>query len=585
MNSLEKIGSLLILGVWMLFLLLQNLGYWEVLQRKCNVEIEFLPALTCAVQISVLFFAGILNLLLEAAVCLWLFGLLSLGYCVKQSRGLSFAKRYCNAGYLCLFLFLAALILHLHGATFSAGDDFTHWGLVAKSVLTTDHMPTMREAYIEYPDYPLGSAVFIYYCMRFSGAITSEWQMMLCQAYLALAFLLPMMLPLKKHRGVGFVVAVLLTEFFLKYNIRPSSLQVDTLLPLAGMAMLLYVFRYCAAGETGKPSFYLASAFIMAVSQIKSAGAFFVAIALGYVMLEGKKDRQWKQRIIVVLVQLIVYLLWMKHRDYVFGYAGRHGVSIKEFSRVLAIHDKSELPVLIRSFVLRLASFKGNILCLCAAAVVRILYCTAGERKQISDFVKLCGKVLLAYLAYMAALCVMYYTSMEVPGYETSLPGFDRYAQTAVIAVLYGFGVLLMQRISEYQFRREKCAVAALLVLLPGLLWWQGIRKPFLLETPPVSADRVKIENAMRYKYIKEGTSCAILGVEEENLGPRYIAKYLFNNWDRENFTINSMEDFRAVEDYDPDYLIILDLDNPYIQQWIQEKYPEYVGKTFIDLT
>ena len=45
------------------------------------------------------------------------------------------------------------------------------------------------------------------------------------------------------------------------------------------------------------------------------------------------------------------------------------------------------------------------------------------------------------------------------------------------------------------------------------------------------------------------------------------------------------MEDFRAVEDYDPDYLIILDLDNPYIQQWIQEKYPEYVGKTFIDLT
>ena len=580
-----KILSLMILGAWLLFLLLQNLGYWEILRRKCGVEIEFLPALTCAVQISVLFFAGILNLLLEATVCLWLFGLLSLGYCIKQNRDLSFVKRYCNVGYLCFFLFFAALILYLHGATFSSGDDFTHWGLVAKSMLTTDHMPTMREAYIEYPDYPLGSAMFIYFCMRFSGAINSEWQMMLCQAYLVLAFLLPMMLPLKKHRAIGFIVAVLMTEFFLRYSIRPYSLQVDTLLPLAGMAMLLYVFRYCSAWKTGKPSFYLASAFILAVSQIKSAAAFFAAITLGYILLEGKKDRQWKQRIIMVLVQLIVYLLWVKHRDYVFGYAGRHGVSIEEYAYVLSVHNKAELPVLIRSFVLRLLGFEGNLICFAVAAVVGLCYFAAGGVKQLSGFLKLCGKGLLLYLAYMVALCVMYYTSMDVPGYETSLPGFDRYAQIAVIAVLYGLTVLLMERISASQFRREKYAAATLAVLLPGLLWSQGITKPFLMETPPVNADRVKIEDAMRYKYIKEGTSCAILGVEEGNMGPRYIAKYLFNNWDRENFTVSSMEDLRAVEDYDPDYIIILDLENPYIQQWIQEKYPEYVGKTFIDLT
>lgn len=46
------------------------MGYWEFFRRKTKVNIYFLPVLTVAVQVSILFAAGLLNILAEISFLL-----------------------------------------------------------------------------------------------------------------------------------------------------------------------------------------------------------------------------------------------------------------------------------------------------------------------------------------------------------------------------------------------------------------------------------------------------------------------------------------------------------------------------------
>ena len=43
--------------LWLTLFALQNLGFWEFLQRKTNADFVFLPGITVVVQMSVLFVA------------------------------------------------------------------------------------------------------------------------------------------------------------------------------------------------------------------------------------------------------------------------------------------------------------------------------------------------------------------------------------------------------------------------------------------------------------------------------------------------------------------------------------------------
>ena len=55
---------------------LSNLGYQELLRKKTRIHIYFLPGLTVALQVSVLFFGGLFNILREVSVMIWTGGLL-----------------------------------------------------------------------------------------------------------------------------------------------------------------------------------------------------------------------------------------------------------------------------------------------------------------------------------------------------------------------------------------------------------------------------------------------------------------------------------------------------------------------------
>ena len=171
---------------------LSTLGTFQLIRKISNdkIDVYFLPSLTIAIQVTILFFAGILNLLPEITMILYLLGLLGIVISLRENKGLKFVKDYFNDGYLLLFLIAFVMAMSVRGKLFSHYDNFSHWALVVRYMLEVNHYPNFLSTLIDFQEYPLGSATYIYY---FAKPISnSESVQMLAQIYMLLAAVLPL---------------------------------------------------------------------------------------------------------------------------------------------------------------------------------------------------------------------------------------------------------------------------------------------------------------------------------------------------------------------------------------------------------
>lgn len=156
----------------------------------------------------------------------------------------------------------------LHGHVLCRYDNFSHWGLVARTVLQNDRYPNFADTLIDFQQYPLGSTTFIYY---FSKIVSNaEYIQMLAQSYLMLCFLIPIFKYVKKHWSIVFTYMLLFINFIFCYCIWPTSLCVDTLLPLQGMAVLLFLYSECLFNEKKEKMFLFYIRFLFYVRLCKS---------------------------------------------------------------------------------------------------------------------------------------------------------------------------------------------------------------------------------------------------------------------------------------------------------------------------
>ena len=145
--------------------ILSSLGWWEMIRKRSDVNIYFIPSLTVAVQVVFLFLSGLLNLLREGAAVLFLLGLLFLLVSAFENKrfSVSFLRNYYDPGFLYLGVISVAMGFFLKGRIFTHQDNFSHWALVVKTMLMNNRFPTFMDPLIKYQEYPLGSSAFIYY--------------------------------------------------------------------------------------------------------------------------------------------------------------------------------------------------------------------------------------------------------------------------------------------------------------------------------------------------------------------------------------------------------------------------------------
>ena len=274
-------------------LLMSFWGYFFVVCRFGKIKSWFVPVICMAGVSLALFFGGLLGILALAADLALLGGLA--GFIVfavlvfrKKIRPL---KRslwgFCFGVGAAVFLLLSLDLKLLHY------DNFSHWALIVKYLLSTDHFPGADTVMIPFRDYPPGSSVFIYYVCRFAGR--SQGIMLLAQNSMLIACFYAVSGIVKERRrfllysfpGMG---CALLS--YLNLTIRINNLLVDFLLPLLAMASAAVSFRYCRE----KWKLCIIQAILLGfMGIVKNTGVFFAGAA-GIYALWMSFYAGWKSR-------------------------------------------------------------------------------------------------------------------------------------------------------------------------------------------------------------------------------------------------------------------------------------------------
>ena len=563
-------------------LMLSNLGYWEFFRSKSRLNVYFLPAFTIGTQFLVLFAAGVLNFLAEAAYAVYILGLLLfLGALRKEKGGL--LKPYLNWGYGFLAVVTVLAALEVRGQLFSLYDSFSHWALVVRNILSTDGFPNFADEVITFQSYPLGSASYLYYFCKMIG--TGEDVQMLAQVFMTLCMILPLFAYVKKNPLVCTVFLTLLTNFFLCYISDILDISVDTLLPLTGMAAVLLLHHECLAPEEAeRRSVFYAVPLLCLTVQIKNSGIFFAAAGAVLLLASMKKDRKdILSKLAVAASPAAVLLLWSRHCDYVFARAAatKHSMRADWYSSIFAEKSPEDIRIIVGK-VAKYAVTRKELLCLVLwLAVLGIMvWLFAGALKK--PYLRLLAWSAGLYVVYVIGIMGMYLFSMPLEE-ALSVGSLSRYAKTLDIALYYLMACCAVSVLSRTEEKRLRAAAGTVLVVLMVGTWGTqlGSFKTIFEQS------RVDLHNSIQRRldfeevlaeYGVPAESSYFICIPEEDYGYIYfLCKYLMDSANLDAVLIREEAQLEQAREYE--FFINLDEDNPVIQKWLEENFPGMADK------
>ena len=556
----------------LLLFFISTIGSFELIRKVSDdkVSIYFLPSLTIAIQVTVLFPAGLLNLLPEAVYGLYLIGFAGIIYRIIKERSLAFLKAYLNPGYILTFALLLIFAVYLRGKVLVHYDNFSHWGLVVKSMLATNRYPNFQDTVITFQEYPLGSSTYIYYFAKLIK--TSESFQMLAQTYMMLAAILPLCSFATKNQLAVSAVVLSFTNYVFGYNIRITDLLVDTLLPLVGICGLLFVFQHCK--EDRKIMLWFAACYMVQVSQIKNSGIFFVVFMVIYLLkLAPKRDIHHGMCAAAPFLSL---LLWHKHCGYVFLSAAttKHAMTFESFESVFAARTPEGIKTICMSLLRYAVTYKKVWTTAAVCALIGVLILVA-RKELMKEFRKTAVLSLVIYVTYMIGMLGMYLFSM--PGGENGeLAAVSRYTKSILIAILYLNMVPAVMLISELSGRKLMTAAAAACVFASFYVVSGSFTT--VLQLSYDASERKWIEDACKkYSVAMESSYCILIPSDDAGYAS-YLGKYIFQT-PVKAAVIQNEDDFNEISQK---YVFVYDQNNEIIQNWVQKVYPEQVGNEVI---
>lgn len=566
----------------LLLLITSNFGLWELLRRKTKVNIFFIPSLTVALQTSVLLLTGILNLLFETTMMITGFGLAYLIFCIWKEKNVRFFKNYVNIGYLFLAVVTVFTAIALRGSLFQHYDDFSHWGMVVRRMLSYDRFPNFQDILV-FKEYPIGSNIYIYYFSRLLSA--AESVQMTAQAYVMTACLLPLFCFCKKNSVAALFFVSAFTYFFFTYNIALSSLLVDTLLPVVSACALLYMYQYCDGSSNGL-AFYLAGAYLIQIVQIKNSGVFFVLIAAAWAVYRAIRVRNCKHYAVLMLMPLISFFLWHSHCRYVFDDArySKHAMHPKYYGHIVSQKNAEDFVTIPKNVFLYVIGCRDFWIMVGLFLIIGLLvYYFVKESLPLYLRLSLfCGTVSLAY---QIGLVLMYLFSM--PNYEASiLAEIGRYEKSVVIFLVV---CLLPVCMKLLECAPSKSAVAyaltAAFIMIPFVCAFLSTGKISfgLIDSEAAQTESAKERNWLekqikQYDIPSESSYCVLLPKGDSGL-THYMCIYLFNS---DDITVTTIKDADDMNQIDSRYILVYDYQNEMIQEWIKQHFPDQVGNSVI---
>ena len=522
-----------------ILLLLSIYGYAQYFLSRLKLRAELVLPVILSLFGSVIFLAGLLNIMSETATIIFLTGII---------LGIISVKRKYNpvglitVGTVICALSLAALLFFTYGIKFTAYDDFSHWGTVVRLLVTKNRFPSFEDSVIYFDSYPLGSASLIYYFSKITG-IRSEWFYIWVQQIATVCFAGSLFVFCKKkslleHLSCAVAVFCIL---FCKNGVNINSeILVDTLLSVSGIAGIAVCLFY--RGNINEKLFVLIPINIFSVT-VKNSGVFFAAIITVYYIYRVAELGKLKTllspiNIMSLLSPFIVIFLWKKHVAFAFseGMSAKHSMSIENYSKIFSEKTPELISQISDSFLKKVFSLNNTffiILIVLLAAVIIL--------KVLKIKTSLCGETTVlivgSYLFYQLGNYFMYIFSM--PNSEASnLASYERY-HTTVLTFAAGILWIFMAEfyhslgISLSYVKLKAAVLNTVYIIAVSCVIWSVLTPSlnYFKKVAYTGSDRQILDSVFeRYAAnIPAGESYAVIW-EFDRSGYRYFAaRYVFN--------------------------------------------------------
>ena len=454
----------MILIIRMFLSLISFCGYILYFSKK--IWIEFAAGFVCSSITGVLFLSGILNLLPQAAVLVFIGGLICLAICIKNGVH---PKDSLTFGIIFLIISGILLFFQVYGSRFVNYDTFIHWGATARVMIRENRFPNQLDKFIGHKTYPVGTACWIYYWMFISGNFAEHFQIFV-QNFLFLCMSVSLF-PLCRNLISKLLTAVVIIMLMCG-NQDLFSLQVDNILMITTLSAIAFIVYF--RNELKDKYLWLSPWCVFLVS-VKSSGLLFVFFI--FIMLVPRIGI--KKACLPAGISAITYVLWIIHTELVFknAAAAKHSVSLTWYKRALGEKNYDDIVYIFQKFMTRELAYynRFNFIIILAGLMLAVYFiCRFKLHIRMNRLsLKLCNYAVIFYLLHEVGLFAVYVFSMPLSE-ATGLASYPRYHAAAVLlssGILLIAGQFMIEDIIAFRRNLGISAVLILFIFLLGAVW------------------------------------------------------------------------------------------------------------------
>lgn len=427
------------------FLLFSFLGYMALARRVIGLKKEFVPVFAFSFVACIIYFCGLAGMLLAGSIMVMIGGIIAFAVLLvkKSQKGnkvqipLSLFGFIWIIGILCFFsLLLRSQLTHY--------DNFSHWGIVVKQMLSTNAFPTAASNLIDFKNYPLGISAFLYYVCRFAGnyqpVMVFAQGLLIFSCFYAIFGIISEKKRFLLYAFLGFGCATL---SIFNITIRINNLLVDFLLPIYTLAIFSVGYQYRSDFKRG---FLIALPLAGILTVTKSTGIVFALIGLIFLFfitfVHQKTVSRWKILIFALItlgISVSPLLSWNYHMKTSF-YEVENKFDLQDRSTEKTKEEIEEITSLFLNSVSDLSTRPAmGIVVFQLIAVLAILFDLFILKKNWSLWKALLALDVVLILYYIG-IWGLYIFSMPLDE-ALWLAGFERYASSIVI--LFAGGLVL----------------------------------------------------------------------------------------------------------------------------------------------
>lgn len=443
---MEVFIILIVLSLRLIVLMLVFISLFHLFYYKLKIDVHFIPIISFSGVISILFFAGLLNIMY---VVTFIINSLLLFYLIHILIRKRLNTQFVTVGFFFFVFMILFFAVIYRGTMLTWYDDFSHWGLMAREIINNDQLPNFETPVIHFPSYPPGSALFLYYISKIMGY--SEGVLFFSQSILLVSGILPLFALVKNNKLFKYTIIVLSTVLLLTANNHIFMLTVDTMLSVLSIAVLV-ILSYLQNNNELDRAPILITPILWVLIILKNSGVFFVFISLFlfiYLSYSEKENKLLNRpKSLILLSPFILSFLWGKHVALVYTNAldTKHSFSVSNYRNVFGEKNPNEIRDILSMLTERMTNISNSDVQVFSGVLITFfviyIYKRMNQAKPLTlnHELKLLLFSLLLYILYQASLGGMYIFSMPISE-ASRLAGYIRYNYTIV---LYIYGVLLV---------------------------------------------------------------------------------------------------------------------------------------------